>query len=89
MTYLQPFGATRPVVPRTLRVALVRRVLFREARLDGPAGASEGVPGLALPGAHAVVAHSRDAADAAGDVVGQLGHKEDVGVAHDGDGPVA
>lgn len=43
-------------------------------------------PGLALPrGPQAVVPDGRDAADAAGDVARQLGHEQDVPVAHDWD----
>lgn len=41
------------------------------------------------PGAVDVVADGRDAAHGAGDVVGELGHEEDVAVGHDRDGPLA
>lgn len=43
---------------------------------------------LSLLGSKTMMSHSRDAADTAGNVVGQLGHEEDVAVAHDRDGAV-
>lgn len=50
---------------------------------------SIGMPYLvAFSNTLAVVAHSRDAAHTSGNVVGQLGHEENVTIAHDGYRPL-
>jgi hypothetical protein len=77
---------------------LVRRLHLHLQALGAGPGVLLAVPvvGLAAgtlpgggPGAVDVVADGRDAAHGAGDVVGELGHEEDIAVRHDGDGPLA
>lgn len=67
-------------------VGMVHRPRARVQALVGPLAVGAVWPGLALPrGPQAVVPDGRDAADAAGNVARQLGHEQDVPVAHDWD----
>lgn len=80
----------RAVVSRVVVVVVVQGPRARVEALEGLVAVGAFGLGLALPGgAQAVVPDGGDAADAAGDVAGQLGHEEDVPVAHHRDGALA